>query len=400
MRVAKRKTLTSIGAKLSARQNKISCMRCAMLLAPLLLCWLRLPAQIVPYYPPEIWFGLIGYTNSIPGCPSGLYAPFSSVRTLLQQDLPSVDPVGLTLYFRGSYERYLHHTDARDYHPLSLDTRLRLYVFANDIFTPGVEIIGNLDAIPGLSEQYEIQNIRNSRLRCAPYHYLVPHPNIIIKEYLSFGKSWNSLPSNIRGTMIYNDRSIILYGMRVIYLSPFHTRFFIEPYLFRNQYEFLPARSSDASFSIDNPKLREQGAGIDVGFKYYNFRWGNVEGVFELEKNDDMIYSANDYYKFKASGRWENQYFTRIFGYKLRFEYARHISDNTVFSTSTADDPTGELAKQEWVGDIEIILNLNRNVSFRPQYDVLYRESSVAGQTIKSRYWLNIHVILSRRNYE
>jgi len=371
-----------------------------MLCAAVVLISWQSHAQIVPYYPPEIWFGLVGYTNSLPGCPIGTYVPFSSVRALLQQDLPSPGPTGATLYFRGSYERYLQSTLARDYHPVSLDARLRLYVYANDIFTPGLEIIGDLDGIPGLDEEYRIRNIRNTRLRFAPYHYLVPHPDVILKEYLSFGMSYNSLASNNNSFMIYNDRSIVLYGMRIIYLSPFHTRFFAEPYLFRNQYEALPARSSDGSFSIDNPALREQGMGVDIGFKYYNFRWGNVEGVLEFEKNDDMIFSANDYLKVKGSARWENQYFTRVFGYNLRLEYTRHMSDQAVFTTASADDPLGELATQEWIGDIEIILNLNRNVSFRPQCDLLYRESSISPETLKSRYWLNVHVILSRRQHD
>ena len=105
----------------------------------------------------------------------------------------------------------------------------------------------------------------NYRLRIIPFHYLVATPNIILQELLTLGFSRNVDETLVEGGMVRIDYDILKYEAKLIYLTKFHTRFFLAPFLFGNQYAELPARSADGTANPGNPKLRETGFGVALG---------------------------------------------------------------------------------------------------------------------------------------
>ena len=351
-------------------------------------------AQIVPNYPTEVFLGFVGYTNALPGCAPDVYTPFSSVKVVLQQDLPSTERLANIINFVGSYERYLNTTRAHDYHPLLLNPVLRSYFFTNDIFTVGLEINGTLESLPATDEAGETFANPNYRLRFIPFHYLVATPNLIVQELLTLGFSRNADKTWIGTGAARIDYNILKYEAKLTYLTTFHTRLFLASFVFSNQYTDLPARSADGTADMQNPKLRETGYGAATGLRYSTFRWGIVESVLEYEQNTDEVFGANTYSKFKFNAKWENQYFTERFGYTLIVDYIRHVSDKYATGFGEETQLYETLARQEYRGDIMLILNLNRNVSIRPEFDILYRDLPGDRTYLKYRYWLHLHVLL------
>ncbi len=354
-------------------------------------------AQIVPFYPVEIFFNPCGYTNRLPGCKPDLYSTFSSVKVVLNKDLPSPEKFANTVSFVGNLELYHDITKSRDYTPLSLNPAIRTHLFLSDIFTPGLELNGNLEFLPGTDGDTNTINIKNYRLRIRPFTYLAVAPNILLQQMATFGISKNSDSTQMifgkDPKMVFRDYYVLKYDLTFIYFTPFHTRIFLAPYGFYNQFEDLPARSEDGTPDYNNPKLREAGFGCAIGFRYQTFTWGFTEGVFEVERNTDLIYDANSYTKLKFNTKWENQYFTERFGYLVMFDWIRHISKN--FATGFPDETnlTGELGQLEIRGDVMIILNLNRNVSLRPEFDLIYKTMPGNIKFTKFRYWMHLHIL-------
>ncbi len=108
----------------------------------------------------------------------------------------------------------------------------------------------------------------------------------------------------------------------------------------------------------------------------------------------DKIFGANTYSKWKTSFRWENQYFTTLFGYNLKVDYTKYNYRQISFGIDQITQELKELAQSEYMADIMLILNWNRNISLRPEYDIIYQELSNKKIFNKSRYWLNLHIIL------
>ncbi|KMQ52747.1 hypothetical protein CHISP_0516 [Chitinispirillum alkaliphilum] len=390
----------------------------------LFLLWITgADAQFVTFYPIEIYFNPVGYTNLIPGEQPDDYSTFSSVRLILDKDLPSFGNFANTISLFGSVERYHSITAANDFYPLSLNPVLKSFWFAHPLVTPGVEINTNYDFLPYFNSNGNIERASNFRVRARPFMYVFLTPNLFFNSKFTYGRSIYSKPNamnvgfsevpmtNPDGSTVYddfgspkmtlypeiemirNDYSIYRYDLETVYLLPFFTQLFISPYVFYNTYDELPARSADGSFKTDNPPLRERGFGAAVGMRTHSFRWGYGDGVFEYEKNFDDVFGHNSYHKLRFSTRWENQYFTERFGYRLLFDYTRHLSSHEVIGFSPETNEPETLGATEIRGDMTMIFNLNRNVSIRPQYDFIYREFPQDRTMSKSRYWLNLHVI-------
>ncbi len=379
--------------------------------------------QVVPFYPVEFFFNPCGFTNSLPGNKPELYSSFSSVKVVLDKDLPSTEKLSNTISFVGNLELFHSISRSRDYTPMLLNPVIRTQIFAGDVFTPGLELNGNLEFLPGVDDSGNIYNVKNYRFRIRPFSYFIVTPNLIFKQIATFGISKNSgstrkaFGSNVVYTdtidtiigtdtitgkkatnstdyqMISEDYNIIRYDATFIYLTGFNTRIFLVPYCFNNRFYDLPARSADGSPDINNPKLRERGFGFALGFRYSTFSWGYIEAAFEYERNRDLIYDANSYTKLKIGTKWENQYFTERFGYFLMFDWIRHISKNFATGFPEGSDFTGVLGQLEIRGDIMAILNINRNVSVRPEFDLIYKKMSEDRIFKKFRYWMHLHVL-------
>lgn len=402
-------------------------------------------AQIVPYYPIEIYFSPVGYTNHLPGCKKELHTTFSSLKIVLNKDLPSTENINNTLYFVGNLDLYHNTTNAGDYIPMLCNPAIRSHFFINDIFTLGLDLNGAVEYFPGNDLKGNVFRVTNYRLRTRPFTYLIITPNLIFHQMFNYGVSKFSQKTGIESdsykqydtlytkdtvdifytdtdtiiidqeviknidsstvttySMISRDYYIFKYEAKFIYLTPFHTRLFLVPFAFYNHYLDLPARSADGSPKSDNPKLKENGYGCALGFRYYTFTWGFTEAAFEYERNNDLIYDANSYTKLKVSTKWENQYFTERFGFLLIFDWIKHISKN--FATGFPDESniSGTLGQMEIDAALMLIFNINRNISLRPEYYFLYKDLPASGNEtekgsediMKSRYSLHLHILL------
>ncbi len=354
-------------------------------------------AQIVPYYPIEIFFNPCGYTNTIPGCKPNLYTTFSSLKVVLSKDLPSTQRLANTISFVGNTELYHNITKSRDYTPFSLNPVLRTHFFANDVFTPCLEINGNIEVLPGLDLNRNIFKYTNYRLRIRPFHYLIVTPNLILQQIFTYGISYNTdktamLNVDNKLEKVSRDYNILRYEAIAIYLTPFQTRVFLAPYCFQNQYDDI-ALSTDGKIDLEQQNLRELGFGCALGLRYKTFTWGYTEGVIEAEKNIDVSNDANTYTKLKFSTKWENQYFTERFGYLLGFDIMYHFFEHEVYNFVIGTIEDMELGRLEIRGDIMPIININRNVSLRPEFDLFYKDIPGKNDIKKFRYWLHVHVM-------
>lgn len=380
-------------------------------------------AQIVPFYPIEIFFCPLGYTNNLPGCDPKLYTTLSSLKIVLNKDLPSTEKFSNTVSLVSNIIKYHYHTKSRNYHPFSLNPTITSHFFASDIFTLGLDLVGNLEFIPGSkidpktvenlntslvnnpelsseflqSRYFETFNYQNYRFRIRPFHYVILTPNVILQQIFTYGKSYNTektakLNSVMKFDMISNDYQILRYDVKAIYLTKFHTRIFLVPYYFKTQFNEI-AINEKKQIDKTLPKLKEEGFGCAFGMRYMTFTWGFAEGSFEYERNFDLTYGGNSYTKLKFNAKWENQYFTERFGYLLMFDFIRHISEGAISDFTVNTELDTELGQYEIRTDIMPIFNINRNVSIRPEFDFIYRNFSDKPNSTKYRYWLHLHVL-------
>lgn len=383
----------------------------------------KISAQIVPYYPVEIFFCPAGYTNNIPGCDPDLYTTFSSLKVVLNKDLPSPEKFSNTIALVANIIKYHNMTESKNYHPLSLNPVLTTHFFATETFTLGLDIIGNMEFFPGTeidpeivnSVEYNVQqnpelasefkindhittfNYQNYRFRIRPFHYVILTPNIIMQNAFTVGRSYNSdkvarMNSSNKYERVSNDYWILRYELSTIYLTKFHTRIFLVPYYYKTQYYDM-AINEKRQLDKNLPKLREDGFGCTIGLRYMAFQWGFVEGAFEYERNIDMTNGGNSYTKLKFNAKWENQYFTERFGYLLIFDYIKYLSEGDIIDFKDNTDPELKFGQREIRADVMPIVNLNRNISVRPEFDIVYREYTDGQNTMKYRYWLHLHII-------
>lgn len=391
-------------------------------------------SQIVPYYPIEIFFSPLGYTNQLPGCNPDLYTTQSSLKIVLNKDLPSTERVNNTITILGNLDFIHSLNNARDYFPFMINPALRTHFFANDIFTLGLDINGNVENSPGIKKNLRVFRSVNYRLRIRPFLYQIISPNLIFHQMLTYGVSKFDEKTGVEGKittkvdtfkvnnangmetdsieivksasteifMVYRDYNVYKYEAKFIYFTPFHTRIFFVPFVFYNQYKDLPARDSSGVTDPTNIKLRETGGGFALGLRYSTFSWGFTEAAFEYERNVDLIHAANSYTKYKLSTKWENQYFTQRFGYMLMFNWIKHVSDNFATGFPEESNISGVLGQVEINLDVMPIINLNRNVSLRPDFYFIYKDLPSSGEeTIKGRedikkfrYSLHLHILL------
>ncbi len=354
-------------------------------------------SQIVPFYPIEIFFNPCGYTNSIPGCKPDLYTTFSSLKVVLNKDLPSTPKLTNTLSFVGNIELYHSITKSRAYHPFSLNPAIRTHFFMNDVFTPSLEVNGNVEFLPGVDLNGNLFRYTNYRIRVRPFFYLIISPNVIFEQIFTYGKSYNTektAMATLNGPpeLVSRDYYIMRYEATGVYFSKFHTRFFLSPYVFKNQYYDL-ATAGNGKIDKSSPKLNEMGFGGAFGMRYSTFTMGYAEGVFEIERNLDVSSDANTYTKYKFTTKWENQYFTERFGYAVMFDVIRHDFVHAVYNFQAKTDDEKELGRLEIRFDVMPIINLNRNVSVRPEFDLFYKDVPGPNDTRKYRYWLHLHVL-------
>lgn len=350
-------------------------------------------AQIVPFYPPEITFGVLGYTNDIPGCKQELYVPFAFTKLQYHREFLTVGRWTSTLLLYASYERYLDATKARGFHPLSANPVLTTYCFVNDIFTLGLEAYGNISTIPGITREGDVFAIYNRRLKVTPFHILIAHPNLIVQERLTYGMCRNSDETYYYVGDFLTDYDMLRYEVPLILLTPLHIRVLLTGYAYHMQYLDLPARANDRVLDASHPPLREAGGGGALGLKYYNYRWGTPEAALEFEANNDLVYGENDYLKWKVRLAWENQYFLKHFGYNLKYEMTRVESSNPIVEVDDEDGRIQEVWRTEHLFDAILIFNINRNFSIRPEYDMRYQRWRESEARIKHRFWLNLHII-------
>lgn len=365
-------------------------------------CW----AQIVPFYPVEIFFNPVGYTNSTFMNKAEDYTTFSSLKVVLSKDLPAPPKMANTISLIGNLIQYHDITKARDYIPFSLNPVLRTHLFLNDLFTPSLELNGVIEYLPGTDSLARSGfKYTNYRLRVKPFFYLAMTPNIIHEQTATFGISKNSHKTLMMfkekegnkqvPRLVSRDYTILKYEIKFIYLTPFHTRAFLVPYCYYNSFSDVRARSKEGEAFYDNPKLKETGGGAALGLRYMTFTWGYTEGVVEFEYNHDLVYDANSYYKIKFSMKSENQYLTERFGYILALDWIKHISKNFAQGFSDQSGILGELGQIEFRADAMLILNLNRNVSIRPEFDYVFKNfASGTPNMNKYRYWLHLHILL------
>jgi len=378
------------------RLNKPFCLS-VLIFLPLLFLSSKGFSQLVPFYPIEIFFCPVGYSNGLPGCKPDLYSTFSSLKVVLNKDLPSLDKIGNTISFVANIIEYHDITKSRNYHPFSLAPTLTTHFFATDIFTLGIDLIGNMEFLPGLDLNSNMFNYQNYRVRIRPFHYLILTPDLILQQLFTYGRSINSdkiarMNSQNRLELISNDYSLWKYELKLIYFTKFHTRIFFIPYAFQTQYDDVAVNEI---MKIDKtiPKLNEEGFGLTLGMRYSTFTWGYAEGSFEYEKSIDRTYGGNSYDKFKFDAKWENQYFTERFGYLMMFQLAKHNSNSDLTDYKSFIDTYQELGQVEIRADVMPIFNINRNVSLRPEFDLVRRIYTDKPNTTSYRYWLHLHVL-------
>lgn len=384
---------------------------------------IEINAQIVPYYPVEIFFCPAGYTNNLPGCDPNLYTTFSSLKVVLNKDLPSPERFSNTIALIANIIKYHNMTKSKSYHPLSLNPVLTTHFFATETFTLGIDIVGNMEFLPGMeidpevanNVEYNLQqnpelasefqinnyintfNYQNYRFRIRPFHYVILTPNFIMQNIFTYGRSYNSdkvarINSQNKFEQVSNDYWIIRYELNTIYFTKFHTRIFLIPYYYKTQYYDI-AINENRQLDKTLPKLREDGFGCTIGIRYMTFRWGFAEGAFEYERNIDMTNGGNSYTKLKFNAKWENQYFTERFGYLVIFDLIKYISEGDVFDFKGNTNLDPKFGQLEIRADVMPIFNINRNVSIRPELDIVYREYTDGQNTMKYRYWLHLHIL-------
>lgn len=352
--------------------------------------------QLIPYFPIEISFNPCGVTSTVPGDP-GSYTSLSTLKMVLFKEMISTTRFSNSLGFDGVLDFYHDISKARDYTPVYTNATSRSMFFINDIFSLGIELIGNLVTQPG-TRNGSLFNLINYRARIRPFHYVVLTPNLLLQEVATIGISKHSDSTEVEvapGTRIplLKDYNLFKFEINAIYFTPFKARIFLAPYVFHNQYIELLARSEDGSPNENNPKLREQGIGCALGVRYSTQALGFSEIAFEYERNTDKIFDANSYTKLKVHIRSENQFVNDRIGYSVMAIYTAHISKN--FSTGFGDETnmTGELGQKELILDIIPMFNFNRFLSFRPEYEFVYRD--ISGPNYKrSLFRIQIHVRL------
>ncbi len=355
-------------------------------------------SQVVPFYPIELFFCPVGYTNNIPGNPIGNYNTFSSFKMVLNKDLPAPERFSNTISIVSNIIKYHDVTKAVDYHPFALSPILTTHFFATDIFTLGMDVVGDVEFLPGTNSGGSTFSYQNYRFRLRPFHYLIVTPSLIAQQVFTYGRSFNSdesarLNSDDQLELISNDYTIMKYQLKSIYFTKFHTRIFLIPYFFITQYHDI-AINKQKKIDRSLQKLREEGYGLTFGMRYMTFTWGFAEGSFEVERNVDKATGGNTYTKIKLNAKWENQYFTERFGYLFSFDFIRHISDDNLLDLKNQFDGDPQLGRIELRGDIMPIFNVNRNVSIRPEFDIIYRDFTDRPSVTKYRYWLHLHVLL------
>ncbi len=371
---------------------------CNSLLILILFFSIKSYSQIVPFYPVEVFICPVGYTNNIPGSSPNLYTTFSSLKVVLNKDLPTLNKFTNTVSVITNLIKYHSITKSRDYFPFSFNPVLTTHFFATDILTIGIDLVNNIEFLPGINLDGKTSRYYNYRFRIRPFNYLILTPNIIMQQLFTYGRSFNSdktarLNRMDKWEMVSNDYSILKYELKFIYLTKFHTRIFAIPYYFNTKY-YDVAINKQKKIDKNLSKLLEEGFGCTFGLRYMTFTWGYAEGSFEFEKNFDKTYGGNSYTKLKFNAKWENQYFTERFGYLLMFDFIRHVSDGELKDFKSSSDTNQEIGQVELRGDIMPIFNLNRNVSIRPEFDIVYRYYTDKPNSIKYRYWLHLHVLL------
>jgi hypothetical protein len=303
------------------------------------------------------------------------------------------------VYVQGTYQRYLSDVNADTYHPFTVQPKLNTYFFVNDIFTAGLDARAKIFSIPGMDGTNAVYSITRTNVRGGPFHYLFITPTLILREQLSAGVSKNTARTLFQSGMYYNDYTMLRYDAKLICLTPFHIRLLCNGYLFSTAFSDLPAATAEGVFDEHNPRLHERGFGIALGAKYYHYRWGQPEISVEYVRNRDHSFGAhyrgwNDYDKITARFAWENQYFIRWFGYLLQASLSQINAENEAMGM-TKDNLFGRLWRYEAAADMIAIFNINRNVSLRPEYDVLYQRRAQGEAVVQNRFWLNLNVILS-----
>lgn len=342
-------------------------------------------AQYVPYFPTEVYFSPIGYTNNIPGCKPQFGAAFSSVRIIVDKDLPSTEKLSNTINFTGNIERYLDFTQSRGYFPLLASPVLRSQYFCTDILTLGMEINGDYELYPGADNIGNSTSYNHYQLQATPFLYIIPTPNSIAKVSVNTGAYRNS-------SKLGQDYDLYKYDVEMIFLASHNTRFFLDPFVFNDAYYNLPARSADGTDNSRNPNLMERGYGCAFGLRQGSFVFGYTEAAFEYEKSNDMVYDANTYQKFKLSLRFQNQFIAKKYGYLVALDGTRYYSKNNIYGFPEASRTTEQLGQMEFVGDLMFIYNINRNFSLRPEYTKIYKDVVNSYKYDKDHFALTLHL--------
>ncbi|MGM0461675.1 MAG: hypothetical protein ACQEQ4_04565 [Fibrobacterota bacterium] len=373
-----------------------------------------LHAQYAAFYPTEIYIGLAGLQNQVPGENADEFFPFSSLRLVLNEDLPGPKFMDTKFSFDGGMEKFHHIGRHRGYTPIYVNPKITAHFFPADVVTAGVEFNVNYETLFALDLSHTdsgasggsldpfypdiqqntnvVESLYDLRGRIIPFVYIAVTPDLLLYSALTTGRSSYSQPVD-RGFGAYkNDYTIYKVEAKSIYLTPFNMRFFVSPYIYRNTYTELPARDADGLPDPKNPLLREDGAGAAFGVRSDSYRWGYVELQGEIESNRDRIFGANNYQKIFASIKAENQYFTDLFGYIAGVEYTDFSFDGIVTTTETDDGEDGILADETYRLDLMTIFNLNRVMSIRPQYDMIYKNVT-DNETVKHRFWCHFHLL-------
>lgn len=387
----------------------------AAVVCVILLWTLPLWAAYAQFYPIEIFINPVGVENQVPGSPSEDYSTFSALRISLNKDLPSNKKISNKFILSGSSQWYHQAGKERDFFPFYINPIVRSHFFLSDIVTAGIELNGHFESLYGIDlpdiAKYidtvsvngdlfssgsvaapPLRMLYNRRGRAIPFFYIALTPDLLMYNAFTFGNSAFTKETFSKLGMIKNDYNILKAESKFIYFSPIHIRFFIAPYVYKNNYLYRTARSAEGLEDINNPLLREEGFGSSFGARYSTFRWGYIEFQTELEKNIDKIFGSNNYKKVLVSLKLENQYFTERFGYIISADFTRHFFTNYVTSSDPSDSDTGRKADKVARVDVMPIINFSRNVSLRPQYDMTYKKDE-DGSKKKHRFWLHLHFL-------
>ncbi len=390
--------------------------------------------QYAAFYPTEIFFTPVGIQNRIPADTSDSYSTFSALRISLNKDLPSSSFISNKFIFSGSVEKYHQVGLQRDYMPLYLNPVVRSHFFLSDIITLGVDFNGNFESIYGsdapskaipykdtlddtfIGKEYllhkgeetapnnPLKMLYNRRGRLIPFCYIALTPDLLMYSAFTFGRSNYSQEVLTATGLSKKDYLILKAESKFIYFTPFHIRLFFAPYTFKNNYLETPARSKDGFPNKNNPLLREEGFGASIGARYSTFRWGYVELQSEVERNEDKVFGANSYTKLLFNLKLENQYFTERFGYIIGTEWAKHYFNVYKIDNTPIQSEDEDLSNIVYKLDIMPIINMSRNLSIRPQYDMTYKyditykyekDNKILDESkqTKHRFWLHIHLL-------